>query len=264
MTQISEKIEMLTSMFSGKSPTSQQANAEFYKNKYIEELENRVQINEKLAQKDELISKLLTRIKELEGGESVAEIEQFLVEEVDTPSKKPEKKQEEELTIVKPKKLSPVKQVSMVQPKTQQMRQEEKVLFSPKEKLMDTSDKDDEAKEEAYLDLDGDPLIAWNDVIKESHPGSLGQMPALNKKRLEASFTEFLRENLSEDKVQKCKVLNDRNKIVVALPERLKETFWEWLDVRTGQGMLDRGSLMKWKEEQTRLFGKVRNLHLII
>ena len=275
---------MLTSMFSGKSPKSSQETVEYYKNKYIEELESRVQVNEKLAQKDELISKLLTRIKELEGGEGdqgeILVLSKSSVKTSHSPAQKkvspfkerhfsPERVKQTSREAVSVKEVLSDYEQTLSEAEAEEVVSEvEEVIpkrVSPKKNLVEkTLASDKEEEEEAYEELDGDTLISWTDVIKESHPGSLGQMAMLAKQRLQAAFTEFLLENIPEEKVKKCKVLNEKNKIVVALPEKLQETFGEWLDEKIEQGMLDRGPLAKWKEEQARIFGKVNLKFLIL
>lgn len=265
--KISGKIGMLTPLFN-ESPKNKADSAEFYKNKYIEELEHRVQTNESLAQKDELISKLLTRIRELEGHPQYSDSQSEVVEseESDNLSSSVQApkivSRKENVKIISTKKSSPAPVPAVV--KKVETPVSVKKVVTPQQKLQQESSKvsPSSAKkvetenEEAYTDLDGDPLVAWNDVIKVSHPGSLGQMTALAKQRLEFAFSEFLAENIALEKVKRCKTLNNKNNVVVALPESLIDSFGEWLDEKTDQGMLDKGPLAKWKEEQAKLNGK--------
>ena len=222
MSQISEKIGMLTSMFSGKSPNDlPEGSVEFYKNKYIQELENRVQMNEKLAQKDELISQLLSRVRELQGS-SVQEVAQEGLKHKIAPVSPPkpltsihnlvEDAQDDEILMDAPQKSASPPSV---------WKNDSVVVAPHKQKEIASNGKVENTEDIAYEELDGETLIPWVDVIKESHPGSLGQMQSLAKQRLEAAFTEFLLERMKPEKVILCRVLNDKNKVVVGLPENL-------------------------------------------
>ena len=216
------EIRKLTSMFSSPKKTE---NVEFYKNKYIEELEHRVEVNEKLAQKDELISKLLSRIKELEGDSFVppAEMEQSQSEEsenfvppaeLELVQSQSEESEDISLPVKAPKsarrKSAAKEQHSLKKAPPTSMLPEvpqasAKKVYSPVKNVATSQKMTSSAKASpssakevqgenqiAYADLEGDPLVAWNEVIKVSHPGSLGQMTALAKQRLEVAFTEFL------------------------------------------------------------------------
>jgi hypothetical protein len=90
-------------------------------------------------------------------------------------------------------------------------------------------------------------LICWTDVIKASHPGSLGHLSAAQRKRLEEAILEFLEEKLPSAEIALCKAYNKKKKEEPAIPENLVEEFGNWLDERMDEGMLDKANIEKRK-----------------
>ena len=101
----------------------------------------------------------------------------------------------------------------------------------------------------AYEEFNGVPLIPWPDVIKASHPGSLGHLSSMQRYRLEKAVDEFLLQKLKPEEVSRCRAATTKqNKIVPALPENLVEDFGDWMDEQMDAGMLMKANIEAWKK----------------
>ena len=93
--------------------------------------------------------------------------------------------------------------------------------------------------------------MSWTEVIKASHPGSLGHLSSQQRARLEAAVVEFLETKLPPEDVVKCKALIVKtNKLIPAMPEDLIDDFGDWMDEQMDAGMLNKDSIAAWKKAQ--------------
>jgi hypothetical protein len=83
-------------------------------------------------------------------------------------------------------------------------------------------------------------LVAWTDVIKSTHPGSLSHLRFAERLRIEQAIHDYLSLRLSWRDIGLCVAPNPSGKYQIAIPEDWADSFSDWFAERIDAGLLDR------------------------
>ena len=83
-------------------------------------------------------------------------------------------------------------------------------------------------------------LVTWTEIIKSTHPGSMGHLRFAEKMRIEQAVHDFLSLRLSWKDIGLCVAPNPAGKYQIAIPEDWADSFSDWFAGRIDAGLLDK------------------------
>ncbi len=87
-------------------------------------------------------------------------------------------------------------------------------------------------------------MVAWTDIIRSTHPGSLSHLRHLERVRIELAVHDFLSQKLFWKDIQYCAAAqatgNRTDKLYIAIPEEWADRFADWFSDRIDKGLLDK------------------------